>query len=296
MVFYASGHAGLETAYLWGLMARLYGNNNLPQSSNMCHETTSVGLKQVIGSAVGTVLWEDLEATDCLFFFGQNPGSPRFLHPLKAAKDRGARIITFNPVREPGLVAFVDPQNLYEMATGHTTTISDQYRQLKAGSDIAALLGLCKAVIEADDAARAQGAKPLIDQDFIREHTVGFESFEALARNTHWDAILTECGLSEQDLRAAARVYCESERVIGVYGMGLTQHGERVALVGDAGDGVERRLGGLSVVRFDLPRGTVGSYYPECNVLVPLGLCDQRSKTPASKAVPVRIERDAVAA
>ncbi len=141
VVFYASGHAGLEASYLYALLARVYGNNNLPQSSNMCHETTSVGLKRVIGSPVGTIIWEDLAEADCFFFFGQNPGvnSPRFLHPLKDAKKRGAKVITFNPVREQGLVAFVDPSSVSDMLSGHETQISDQYHQLRAGSDIAAL-------------------------------------------------------------------------------------------------------------------------------------------------------------
>ncbi|MBN9023572.1 MAG: FdhF/YdeP family oxidoreductase, partial [Rhizobiales bacterium] len=234
VVFYSSGHAGLEAAYLWALMARLYGNNNLPQSSNMCHETTSVGLKKVIGSPVGTVLWEDLEQTDCFFFFGQNPGtnSPRFLHPLKAAKDRGAKIVTFNPVREQGLIAFVDPQNLFDMATGTATTISDQYHQLKAGSDIAAILGLCKAVIEADDAAARDGRPAVIDHAFIAEHTHGFDAFIAFARETPWERVVAECGLSEADIRAAAAVYIAAERVIGVYGMGLTQQADGAANIG----------------------------------------------------------------
>ncbi len=219
-VFYSSGHAGLEASYLWALMARVYGNNNLPQSSNMCHETTSVGLTKVIGSPVGTVIWEDLEQTDCYFFFGQNPGtnSPRFLHPLKEAKDRGARIVTFNPVREQGLISFVDPQDLHAMTTGDPTIISDQYHQLRGGSDIAAILGICKAVIEADD---TQG--DVIDWAFINEHTHGFEDFIDFARTTPWEAICTECGLPESDLRDAAQVYMQAKRVIGVYGMGLTQ-------------------------------------------------------------------------
>lgn len=234
VVFYASGHAGLEAAYLWALMARLYGNNNLPQSSNMCHETTSVGLKKVIGSPVGTVLWEDLEATDCFFFFGQNPGTnaPRFLHPLKAAKDRGAKIVTFNPVREQGLVSFVDPQNLFDMATGTATTISDQYHQLRAGSDIAAILGLCKVVVEADDAAAREGRSPVIDHAFIAEHTHGFDAFIAFAREMPWERIVAECGLAEADIRAAAEVYIAAERVIGVYGMGLTQQADGAANIG----------------------------------------------------------------
>ena len=225
-VFYASGHAGLEASYLYALLARLHGTNNLPQSSNMCHETTSVGLKKVIGSPVGTILWEDLETTDCFFFFGQNPGtnSPRFLHPLKEAKKRGARIVTFNPVREPGLVAFVDPQSPVDMATGHQTTISDQYHQLKAGGDVGAILGLCKVVVEADDAAVAAGRPRVIDAGFIAEHTTGFDAFLAEVRAADWREIEASCGLSEADLRAAGEVYIEAEKVIGVYGMGLTQH------------------------------------------------------------------------
>lgn len=225
VVFYSSGHAGLEASYLWALMARVYGNNNLPQSSNMCHETTSVGLKKVIGSSVGTVIWEDLDKTDCYFFFGQNPGtnSPRFLHPLKEAKERGAKIVTFNPVREQGLISFVDPQNPKAMLTGEEITISDQYHQLKGGTDIAAILGLCKAVIEADDAAQAEGRKAVIDWPFIEKHTHDFDRFIQFARDTSWEAVTTECGLTEQALRDAAQVYMEAERVIGVYGMGLTQ-------------------------------------------------------------------------
>ena len=234
VVFYSSGHAGLEASYLWALMARAYGNNNLPQSSNMCHETTSVGLKKVIGSSVGTVLWEDLEETDCYFFFGQNPGTnaPRFLHPLKEAKDRGAKIVTFNPVREQGLVSFVDPQNMHDMLTGSETKISDQYHQLKAGSDIAALTGLCKAVIEADEKADAQGRAPIIDWAFLREHCNDYEGFLQFCRSTEWQALCDECGLSETELRQAAEVYIKAERVIGVYGMGLTQHAHGATNIG----------------------------------------------------------------
>jgi anaerobic selenocysteine-containing dehydrogenase len=101
------------------LFARLYGHNNLPDSSNMCHETTSVALKKVIGSPVGTVIWENFQEIEAFFFFGQNTGSnsPRFLHPLQDAVKRGAKIVTFNPVRERGLETFVNPQNVAEMLT-----------------------------------------------------------------------------------------------------------------------------------------------------------------------------------
>jgi len=228
VVFYSSGHAGLEASYLYALLARAYGNNNLPQSSNMCHETTSVGLNKVIGSPVGTVVWEDLEKADAFIFFGQNPGSnsPRFLHPLQEAKKRGARIVAFNPVVEQGLVSFVNPQNPLDMLTGHETQISDEYLQVRAGGDIAAMLGLCKVVVEADDAAIAQGSKPVLDVDFIEQHTTGLESFIVLVRQTPWSEIERESGLTQAAIRRAGEIYIAAERVIGVYGMGLTQHSQ----------------------------------------------------------------------
>ena len=227
-VFYSSGHAGLEASYLYALLARVYGNNNLPQSSNMCHETTSVGLNKVIGSPVGTIVWEDLEKADAFFFFGQNPGSnsPRFLHPLQEAKKRGARIVTFNPVVEQGLVSFVNPQSPVDMLTGHETQISDEYLQVRAGGDIAAMLGLCKVVVEADDVALAAGTKRVIDVAFVAEHTTGFDTFISCVRKTAWSDIERESGLTESAIRRAGDIYINAERVIGVYGMGLTQHSQ----------------------------------------------------------------------
>lgn len=226
VVFYSSGHAALEASYLYALLARKYGTNNLPQSSNMCHETTSVGLTKVIGSPVGTVVWDDLAQADAYFFFGQNPGtnSPRFLHPLKDAKDRGAKIVTFNPIIEQGLVSFVDPQNLSEMLTGKETKISDQYHQLKAGGDVAAILGMCKCVVEADDRAKAAGIAEVIDHSFIQQHTTGFDTFLDDCRSVAWTDIEEQSGLTEFAIREAAAVYITAEKVIGVYGMGLTQH------------------------------------------------------------------------
>ena len=225
-VFYASGHAGLEASYLYALLARSHGNNNLPQSSNMCHETTSVGLTKVIGSPVGTIVWDDLAQTDAFFFFGQNPGTnaPRFLHPMKALKDRGGKIVTFNPVIEQGLVAFIDPQNPAAMLTGKETIISDQYHQLKAGGDIAAILGLCKCVVEADDAAQAAGTAQVIDHAFVHQHTTGFDAFITQCRAVSWSEIERESGLTKAALRDAAALYIAAEKVIAVYGMGLTQH------------------------------------------------------------------------
>ena len=135
VVFYTSGRASLEASYLYQLLARLYGNNNLPDSSNMCHESTSVALPKTIGSAVGTVWLDDFEHADCIFFFGQNVGvsSPRMLHQLQDARKRGVPIVTFNPLRESGLVAFDNPQSPHDMLLPGHTQISHQPRQRRTG-------------------------------------------------------------------------------------------------------------------------------------------------------------------
>ncbi len=226
VIFYASGKASLEASYLYAMFARFYGHNNLPDSSNMCHETTSVGLKKVIGSPVGTCELEDFDYCDAIFYFGQNPGtnSPRFLHPLQEAVKRGCKIIVFNPVREQGLVRFVNPQNPMEMLSGHGTELAHMYLQVRPGGDIAALMGLCKHVLAVDDEACAAGKPSVLDRDFIDQHTQGFDAFATSARATSWDEIERNSGLQRSDLEAAAEVYVAAERVIGVYGMGLTQH------------------------------------------------------------------------
>ncbi|GJD49727.1 Protein YdeP [Methylobacterium crusticola] len=225
-VFYASGRASLEASYMYGLLARLYGNNNLPDSSNMCHESTSVALPESIGSPVGTVLLEDFEHTDCILFFGQNPGSnaPRMLHPLQDASKRGVPIITFNPFRERGLESFTNPQSPLEMLTRSETRISSQYLQVKAGGDLGAIYGLCKALLEADDAAQASGGPRLIDTAFIAEHTHGFEAFADSVRARTWDELERHSGLPRAALEQAARTYGRSKATLGIYGMGLTQH------------------------------------------------------------------------
>lgn len=221
-VFYASGRASLETAYLFALFARLYGHNNLPDSSNMCHETTSVALKKFIGVSVGTCILEDFDHCDMIIFMGQNTGSnsPRFLHKLKAARKRGCRIVTFNPIRERGLVEFVSPQNPVQMTVTPPTPISDLYLQVKPGGDIAALAGICKRVIERDD----QEGGRIIDRAFIDSQTTGFDDFVARMRQIPWEEIEQTTGLRRRDLEAVGDMYCQAERTIGIYGMGLTQH------------------------------------------------------------------------
>ncbi|WP_174273976.1 FdhF/YdeP family oxidoreductase [Sphingomonas bacterium] len=225
-VFYASGRAALETSYLWALFARAYGHNNLPDSSNMCHETTSVALKKLIGAPVGTCVFSDFEQCDAIFFFGQNTGSnsPRMLHPLKDAVLRGCKIVTFNPVKERGLEVFRDPQSPVEMLGGGSTKISCQYHQVKAGGDIAALVGLAKHVLVAEDDKWAREKLHVLDVDFIEQHTDGFDVFADKVRATPWEEIEAQSGLTRDALDQAAQVYIEARKTIGIYGMGLTQH------------------------------------------------------------------------
>lgn len=226
VVFYTSGRASLETSYMYQLLARMYGNNNLPDSSNMCHESTSVGLQKTLGVGVGTVHLNDFQHTDCILFFGQNVGvnSPRMLHQLQEVRRRGVPIITFNPLRERGLVSFTNPQSPIEMLTGHETAISTQYHQIQPGGDTAAIMGMCKAVFALDDAARAAGEQRVIDVAFVMEHTHGFEEFERSVRAADWAEIERLAGLPRADIEAAADVYCKAGAAMGVYGMGLTQH------------------------------------------------------------------------
>lgn len=226
VVFYTSGRASLETSYMYQLFARMYGSNNLPDSSNMCHESTSVALPEVIGVSVGTVTLEDFDKTDGIFFFGQNVGtsSPRMLHQLESASRRGVPIVTFNPLRERGLERFSNPQNPVELLTGTSVRVSSQYHQVKAGGDSAALLGMCKALIAADDEAKADGRDPVLDHAFIAQHTHGFEDFAAAARDADWRTLERRSGLTRGAMEAAAAVYANCKAVIGVYGMGLTQH------------------------------------------------------------------------
>ncbi|CDQ12307.1 Protein YdeP [Acidithiobacillus ferrivorans] len=226
VIFYTSGKAALEAAYLYGLFARFYGNNNLPDSSNMCHETTSVSLKKVIGTDVGSCVMEDFDHCDAIFYFGQNPGtnSGRFLHPLQEAVKRGCKIIVFNPVKEKGLIEFLNPQDPLEMLTGRGTDLAHMYLQVKPGGDISAIMGLCKHVISVDDTLRKEALDSILDVKFLEQHCHDFNEFAQQARETSWSDIEMYSGLLRADLEAAAEVYIAAERVIGVYGMGLTQH------------------------------------------------------------------------
>ncbi|MEF7612823.1 FdhF/YdeP family oxidoreductase [Aquincola sp. MAHUQ-54] len=232
-VFYTSGRTSNEAAFLYQLFARAFGTNNFPDCSNMCHEPSGLGMKASLGVGKGTVALHDFGLADAIFIFGQNPGTnhPRMLGELREAARRGARIVSFNPLRERGLERFADPQSPLEMATGGATPISSAYHQVRIGGDLAVLKGLCKRLFELDDAAQACGAPRVLDVAFLAQHTEGLAAFEADLRAEPWEAIVEACGLTLAQLHAAAAVYAGAERAIVCWGMGITQHPQAVAAV-----------------------------------------------------------------
>ncbi|WP_430473865.1 FdhF/YdeP family oxidoreductase [Thalassospira lucentensis] len=231
--FYTSGRASNEAAYLYQLFVRLYGTNNFPDCSNMCHEASGVGLRQAIGVGKGTVLLEDFEKADAIFVLGQNPGTnhPRMLGDLRRASIRGANIVVFNPVRERGLEKFSDPQAKLEMLHGGSTDIASHYYQPLLGGDMAAVRGMSKAVFAAEDAAIASNSPPVLDHDFLSEHCADFVNYRAAVDATSWDEIEDQSGLSRHDIEQAAQVYISAERVICTWAMGITQHLHSVATI-----------------------------------------------------------------
>ena len=224
--FYTSGRASNEAAFLYQLFAREYGTNNFPDCSNMCHEATSVGLPQSIGVGKGTVLLEDFAQADCIFIFGQNPGtnSPRMMTELRNAARRGATIMSFNPFRERALERFQAPQSPVEMATLSSTPISSRLYQVKVGGDVALIKGMMKLLVAVDEEARVSEEAPVLDWDFIRGHTHGIDALIADLKATSWADIERKSGISRADIAHAADAYMKAERAILVYGMGITQH------------------------------------------------------------------------
>lgn len=231
--FYTSGRTSNEAAFLYQLFVRAFGTNNLPDCSNMCHESSGLALKETLGTGKGTVTLDDFDEADAIFIFGQNPGTnhPRMLTSLRKAAKRGARIVTFNPIRERGLEKFANPKDPRDMMPGGGTTISSHYFQLRIGGDLAALKGMMKAMIEWDDAGGHGANAYILDHDFIREHTDGFAALAYDLRKTDWAEIERVSGLSQEQLREAASVYCDAGRVICTWAMGLTQHTHAVATI-----------------------------------------------------------------
>ncbi len=224
--FYTSGRCSNEAAFLYQLFVRLYGTNNFPDCSNMCHEATSVGLPKSIGIGKGTVSLEDFDHTDLILSIGHNPGTnhPRMMATLREVSRRGGKIIVFNPLKERSLERFESPQSVVEMATMSATQIASSYLQVKVGGDAAALKGIAKALVALDEAARASGGEPALDHAFIAEHTDGLEPYIADLAQTDWADIEQASGLRRADLEDVARIYASSKATIACYGMGITQH------------------------------------------------------------------------
>jgi len=224
--FYTSGRTSNEAAFLYQLFVRRYGTNNFPDCSNMCHEPTSIGLPASIGIGKGTVTLEDFEHADAIFVIGQNPGTnaPRMMTELVNASKRGAPIVVFNPLRERALERFANPQDPVEMATFSATRIASEYAQVAIGGDVAVLKGIMKLVLEAHEKAIAAGGPPVLDLDFIAEHTTGFEALAEDIRNTQWDEILAVSGLQRAQIDRIGQIYINAKNVIICYGMGITQH------------------------------------------------------------------------
>ncbi|ALM54647.1 CbbBc protein [Halomonas huangheensis] len=220
-LFYTSGRASNEAAYLYQLFVRLFGTNNFPDCSNMCHEASGIGMEASLGVGKGTVLLEDFEHADAILVFGQNPGTnhPRMLGDLRRASRRGARIVSFNPLRERGLERFADPQVPLEMATLSSQPISSRYYQPRMGGDMAAVRGIAKALFAMEERGDFQRAEA-----FITAHTQGIEEWETVVRSTEWMAIESQSGLSRVQLEEAATIYAASRNVICTWAMGITQH------------------------------------------------------------------------
>lgn len=223
---YTSGRASNESSWLYQLFGRMVGTNNFPDCSNMCHEASGAGLKRSIGVGKGTIHLADFEKADAIFVFGQNPGTnhPRMLHSLRHAADRGARIVTFNTLRERGLERFADPQKPLEVVTPMAGTISSAYYQPNLGGDMAAVRGMAKALLEIQRQRLANGEASIFDDAFIAQHTHGIEDWFAQIDTTDWQTIEQQSGLKQQQLREAAAIWQNAKRVICTWAMGITQH------------------------------------------------------------------------
>ncbi len=227
-VFYTSGRTSNEAAFLYQLFGRLYGTNNFPDCSNMCHESSGVGMSQVIGVGKGTVSLEDFDHADAIFVIGQNPGTnhPRMLTTLREAARRGCTIVSINPLREPGLVKFSHPQKVGDLLGGGVA-LAREYLQVRVGGDLALLQAIIKELLEAEEARPGE----LLDHEFIREQTTGFDEMAAAIGATDWGLLLDESGVSRDAIRRAAEIYAGAERVIICWAMGITQHKHAVATI-----------------------------------------------------------------
>lgn len=225
-IFYTSGRTSNEAAFLYQLFVRQFGTNNLPDCSNMCHESSGWALSETIGAGKGTVTLEDFELAQAIFVIGQNPGTnhPRMLSALEKAKKNGCTLVHVNPLPEVGMSTFKHPQDVLGWLGGGTQ-LADLFLQVRINGDVALLKGIMKEVLAADE--RSNGN--VLDWNFIRTHTTGFDQFAETLRNISWDDIVNGCGISKSQIEQAAQIFIASERTIICWAMGLTQHKNAVA-------------------------------------------------------------------
>jgi molybdopterin-dependent oxidoreductase alpha subunit len=229
-VFYTSGRTSNEAAFLYQLMVRSFGTNNLPDCSNMCHESSGTALTEAIGVGKGSVTVEDVTKADLIVICGQNPGTnhPRMLSVLEKAKENGAKIIAVNPLPEAGLIRFKDPQKVHGVI-GKGVPIADEFVQIRLGGDMALFAGIARLMLEADD--RAPGT--VLDREFIDKHCANFDEYEMHTRAVDMDAVLEATGLDRAQLERVAEMMMGSQRTVACWAMGLTQHKHAVPMISE---------------------------------------------------------------
>jgi molybdopterin-dependent oxidoreductase alpha subunit len=226
-LFYTSGRTSNEAAFVYQLFVRMFGTNNLPDCSNLCHESSGTALTESIGIGKGTVTLEDFERADAIFVLGQNPGTnhPRMLTALQAAKRRGAILVSINPLPEAGLLRFKNPQEVFNVLAGGTR-LADLFLQVRIAGDMALLKGVMKELLALE---RERGG--VFDQTFIAERTEGFEQLVTALDALTFAELEQESGISHAQMREAAQIYARAQSVIFCWAMGLTQHEHAVATI-----------------------------------------------------------------
>lgn len=233
-VFYTSGRTSNEAAFAYQLLVRGIGTNNLPDCSNMCHESSGSALVETIGIGKGSVSLTDLETASLIFVAGQNPGTnhPRMLSALEKAKKNGAVIISVNPLPEAGLLRFENPQNISGMVVG--TQLTDDFLQIRAGGDQALFQGLGKYLLEAEAQGRkTPGLPTVLDHEFIKDHTVGVDEYLRYLEKAEWDDIVEATGLTLEQIKSTGERLLASSATIVCWAMGLTQHKHSVPTLRD---------------------------------------------------------------
>lgn len=232
-IFYTSGRTSNEAAFLYQLFIREFGTNNMPDCSNMCHESSGTGLSQTVGIGKGSVTLEDFYKAELVMVMGQNPGTnhPRMLSALEKCKENGGKIIAVNPLPEAGLLHFTNPQSVSKILTGGTT-LADLFLQVRINGDVALLKAIMFVLLEKENAVRKDyGETSIFDWDFIKTKTVGIEDFLADLKKSDFPALVMASGVSEEQIRTAADMIAKRKKLIICWAMGLTQHKNAVGNV-----------------------------------------------------------------